>query len=105
MPTPGIGIVAANEAVATRMGIEGVVILRTMPNSPAARAGLRGVDANTRKLVDVIVSANDQTVQRMSDLTDQLEQVGVGKSIKLTLLRDGRRVNVDVPVTDIGPTK
>ena len=94
VPTPGIGIVAANEAVATRMGIEGVVIVRTVPDSSAARAGLRGVDARTGTLGDVIVEANGQTVRRMSDLTDKLEQVGVGKSIKLALLREGKRVEV-----------
>ena len=105
VPTPGIGIVAANEAVATRLGLEGVVIVRTVPGSSAARAGLRGVDARTGTLGDVIVGANGQAVQRMSDLTDQLEQVGVGNSIKLTLLRDDRKVNIDVPVTDIGPTQ
>jgi 2-alkenal reductase len=105
VPTPGIGIVAANEAAATRMGIEGVIILRTLPNSSAARAGLHGVDPNSGTLGDVIVRANDQTVQRMSDLTDQLETVGVGKSIKLTLLRNGQNIKVDVPVTDIGPTQ
>jgi S1-C subfamily serine protease len=77
VPTPGIGIVAANEAVATRLGIEGIVIVRTVPGSSAARAGLRGVDANTGTLGDVIVGANGQAVRRMSDLTDQLEQVGV----------------------------
>jgi S1-C subfamily serine protease len=38
----------------------------------------------------------------MSDLTDQLEQVGVGHTIKLTLLRDGQKVTVNLPVTDIG---
>jgi S1-C subfamily serine protease len=43
-------------------------------------------------------------VQSMSDLTDQLEQVGVGHPINLTLLRDGRKITVDVPVTDIGQT-
>jgi 2-alkenal reductase len=105
VPTPGIGIVAANEAVATRMGIEGIVIVRTIPGSSAARAGLRGVDASTGTLGDVIVGANGETVRRMSDLTDQLEQVGVGKAITLTLLRDDRKVNIDVPVTDIGPTQ
>ena len=87
VPTPGIGIVAANEAVATRLGVEGVVIVRTVPGSPAARVGLRGIDANSRTLGDVIVNANNQTVRHMSDLTDELEQVGVGNSIKLTLLR------------------
>jgi S1-C subfamily serine protease len=54
---------------------------------------------------DVIVGANGQAVRRMSDLTDQLEQVGVGKSIKLILLRKGQRVEADVPVNDIGPTQ
>jgi S1-C subfamily serine protease len=43
-------------------------------------------------------------VQSMSDLTDQIEQVGVGHSIKLTLLRDGQKITVNVPVTDIGET-
>ena len=105
VPTPGIGIVAANEAVATRLGLEGVVIVRTVPGSSAARAGLRGVDASTGTLGDVIVGANGQTVRRMSDLTDQLEEVGVGKSIKLALLREGQKVEVDVPVNDIGPTQ
>jgi hypothetical protein len=62
VPTPGIGIVAANEAVATRMGIEGVAIVRTIPGSSAARAGLRGIDASTGTLGDVIAGANGQTV-------------------------------------------
>jgi 2-alkenal reductase len=42
VPTPGIGIVAGSEALATRLGAEGVVIVRTVPGSPAARAGLQG---------------------------------------------------------------
>ena len=44
VPTPGIGIVAANEGIATRLGIEGVVVLQTAPGSPAQRAGLAGID-------------------------------------------------------------
>src|SRR5262249_24531763 len=43
VPTPGIGIIAASEDAATRAGVEGVVIVRTMPGSPAERAGLRGI--------------------------------------------------------------
>src|SRR5207237_7814874 len=42
VPAPGIGIVAANEAVATRLGIEGVVVVRALPGLPAAEAGLHG---------------------------------------------------------------
>ncbi len=44
VPTPGIGIVAASEAAATRAGVDGVAIVRTVPGSSAERAGLRGVD-------------------------------------------------------------
>jgi S1-C subfamily serine protease len=101
VPTPGIGIVAANEAVATRLGIEGVVVVRAVPGSPAAQAGLRGID-QTGALGDVIVSANGQPARRLSDLTDQLEAVGVGREIELSVKRNDRLTTVRVKVEDIG---
>jgi 2-alkenal reductase len=64
VPTPGLGIVAASEQDATRLGVDGIPILRTLPNSPAARAGLRGADMRTGTLGDVIVSVNEKPVQR-----------------------------------------
>ena len=101
VPTPGIGIVAANEAVATRLGIEGVVVVRAVPGSPAAQAGLRGID-QTGALGDVIVGANGQPARRLSDLTDQLEAVGVGREIELSVKRNDRPTTVRVKVEDIG---
>jgi S1-C subfamily serine protease len=102
VPTPGIGIVAANEAAATRAGVEGIVILRTVPGSPAERAGLRGMDAKSSKPGDVIVGVNGKPVRRLADLTQELERVGVGKPVSLKVQRDGRETTVDVEVTDIG---
>jgi 2-alkenal reductase len=102
VPTPGIGIVAANETTATRAGVQGVVILRTAPGSSAERAGLRGMDANTGKLGDVIVGVNGKPVRRLADLTQELERVGVGKKVPLTVQRDGRETSVEVDVMDIG---
>ena len=46
VPTPGIGIVAANEAVATRLGIEGVV--RRGARSLGRLLRKRGCAASTR---------------------------------------------------------
>jgi len=102
VPTPGIGIVAASEAVATRAGADGVVIVRTVPGSAAERAGLRGIDPNAQRLGDVIVAVNGKPVHRLSDLTQELERVGVGKKVTLSVKRDGRDMSVDVDVADIG---
>jgi S1-C subfamily serine protease len=102
VPTPGIGIVAADEAVATRAGVEGVAVVRTVAGSSAERAGLRGVDANTRRLGDVIVGVNGKPVRRLPDLIDELERVGVGKRVTLQIKRDGQDRSVDVDVMDVG---
>ena len=102
VPTPGIGIATADEAAATRAGIEGVVIVNTVPGSAAERAGLRGVDGSTRRLGDVIIGVNGKPVRRLPDLTEELERVGVGKRVTLGIKRDGRDMSVDVEVMDIG---
>jgi S1-C subfamily serine protease len=98
VPTPGIGIVTANEAVATRLGVEGVVVLETAPGSPAQRAGLRGIDRARGTIGDVIIDINGRPVRRLSDLTDEIEQTGVGKSVHLSVKRgyDTRTIEVEI---------
>ena len=101
VPTPGIGIVAASEAVATRLGVEGVIVVRTAPGSPAERAGIRGVNLNSGAIGDVIVQADGKPVHRLSDLTDQLEQVGAGKSVRIGVKRGSETRDVNVDIVDI----
>jgi 2-alkenal reductase len=102
VPTPGIGILSANENLVGRLGLEGVMIADTMPGSPAERAGLAGLDPRTGRIGDLIVEANGKAVRQLSDLTDQLERVGVGKPIPLKIARGGDRFDVTIPVIDIG---
>jgi 2-alkenal reductase len=102
VPTPGIGIVAASEAVSTRLGVEGVIVVRTAPGSPAERAGIRGVDFNSGALGDVIVQADGKPVHRLSDLTDQIEQVGAGKSIRIGLKRGSKTRDITIDIVDVG---
>jgi S1-C subfamily serine protease len=102
VPTPGIGIVAVSEQDATRLGVEGIPILRTLPNSSAARAGLRGVNIRNNTLGDVIVSVNDKPVRRLSDLTDELDEIGVGHDVKLGIVRGDRSETINVAVADVG---
>jgi 2-alkenal reductase len=102
VPTPGIGIIAASEAVATRLGVDGVIIVRTLPGSPAELVGLRGIDLAKSALGDVIVTANGKPVRRVPDLTDELEEIGVGGKIQLTLKRDSGQTSVELDVIDVG---
>ena len=101
VPTPGIGIVAASEEMAARLGAEGVVVVRTMPGSPAEQAGLRGVDPRTGVLGDVIVAVDGKPVHNLANLTDQLEQAGVGKTVELSIKRGGANRSVKMQVADI----
>jgi 2-alkenal reductase len=102
VPTPGIGILAASEAAATRAGVQGIVVVGTVAGSSAERAGLRGIDQGTGKIGDVIVGVNGKPVRRLPDLTQELERVGVGTKVTLAIKRDGREMSVEVEVTDIG---
>jgi len=105
VPTPGIGIVSASEADAARLGTEGVIVVRTAPGSPAERAGIRGVDFASGKLGDIITEADGKQVRRLSDLTDQFERIGVGKTIGLTLKRASQTRDVNVDIVDVARTQ
>jgi S1-C subfamily serine protease len=101
MPIPGIGFVAASEAAATRLGIDGIIVVRTFPASPAEQAGLRGIDPADDRLGDVIIGVDGRPVRRLSDLTDELDRVGVGGKVQLLVRRNSGRVSLDVHVTDV----
>jgi S1-C subfamily serine protease len=101
-PIAGIGILAANEAIASRAGVEGVLVWQTVPGSPAARAGLRSTNPQASELGDVIVSAQGRPVRRLADLTNTLDRLGVGADVDLTVMRGGQRVAVSVSIEDIG---
>jgi len=102
VPTPGIGILAANEAIAAQLGLTGVVVAGVVPNSPAARAGLTGFDRRTGRIGDVIVAVDGEPVRHLADLTALLERRGIGGEVELTTRRNGDTHTVRVAVVDIG---
>lgn len=103
--SPGIGIIAGQEATAARLGIDGVVVVRVLPGSPAAQAGLRGVDPRTGDIGDVIVGVNGQPVHRLSDLTSVVEETGLDRPVTLLVERDGRVRTVRVNTADVAATR
>jgi 2-alkenal reductase len=102
---PGIGIIAGQEATAARLGIDGVVVLRVIRGSPAAQAGLRGVDPQSGTVGDVIVSAGGQDVHRLADLTAAIGQAGLNATVELGILRDGQVRRVRVGTTDVAENR
>lgn len=101
-PIAGIGIMAADQAVATRLGVEGVLVWQTANGSPASRVGLRGTDPQRGVLGDVIVQAEGRPIRRLADLTNALDRLGVGATVNLTVRRGDNTVQIAVPIEDIG---
>lgn len=101
VPTPGIGVVVGEDSVARRLGIEGVVVLRTVRGSPAEEAGLRGVDMRTGAIGDIIVAVDGTPVATFADLTDALAAAGVGETVTLLVLRGGEALEVSVETRDV----
>jgi 2-alkenal reductase len=102
VPNPIIGVALASESATTRLGIEGLVVVNVVPGSPAAKAGLRGVDQATGELGDIIITADGKDVRSLADLTSVLEAKGVGATVPLGIIRNGRSITADVTIADGG---
>ena len=80
-----------------------MIIIRTTPESPAARAGLRGVDAATGLLGDLCDRCREwQERAAAAHLTEILESLKLPGTVNLTVQRGSQRRTVTVEVIDIG---
>ncbi|MEO1266504.1 MAG: trypsin-like peptidase domain-containing protein, partial [Myxococcota bacterium] len=92
----GLGIQLVPDSVARRHGIRGVVIEAVSPGSPAAQAGLRGLQRKRRSTVvgDVIVGINETAVATYDDLYGALDRFRPGDSVKVKVQRDNKVITV-----------
>ena len=93
---PGLGITAASDSVGQRLGVEGVIILRTARGGPAEQAGLKPAkkDRSGRAVL------GGEKVASTRDFYIALEKYHVGDMVKVTLLRDNRRLDVSVRLAE-----
>jgi putative serine protease PepD len=82
---------------------KGILIERVAPGGPAARAGIRGgnrsVLAGLRELRiggDILVAVDGNAVANQSDLNLLLNRSRPGDTVTLTIVRDGKKLNVQV---------
>jgi S1-C subfamily serine protease len=92
---PGIGVQVAEEQIAARVGVNGVLIVEVVPGTAAAKAGIRPTrrEASGRvRLGDVITSVDGKKVETPNELFILLERYRVGDVVTVSLLRDGKTV-------------
>ena len=93
---PIVGINAndtANRLLLKELNIKGVLILNTIPNTPAARSGLQSSQLINGDLVlgDIIQAVNGKTVESLNEFLDIIEKHQVGDLIQLDILRKGNK--------------
>ncbi len=108
-PWVGISGSSMTPEIAEAMGLSpdqhGALIAQVYPDSPAGKGGLRGGTeafttgdgARTQIGGDVIIAADDEPIVTFDDLISFLSRKGeVGKTITLTIIRNGETKQVDV---------
>ncbi len=96
---PGLGIELAEEQIAKKIGINGVLIVDVMRGGPAAKAGIRPTrrESSGRVILgDVITAIEGKKVESPNDLFLILEDHQVGDVVTVALLRDGKTVQTKV---------
>jgi S1-C subfamily serine protease len=96
---PRLGVQLAEDQQAQKQAVEeGALILRVMPETPAARAGLRGTQTRgaRRYLGDVITAINDRPIKSGADYFAAMDTFNVGDTITIAFLRDHQKHEVQV---------
>ena len=87
----GVGLDAVRSSSGAQ--VTGALVRSVMPAGPAARAGLR--------VGDVITAAAEQAVRDPAQLTQLVERNGVGRSMELTVQRQGQTLRLQVTPVEL----
>jgi serine protease Do len=89
----GVQIQPVTPEIASSLGVtdpKGALVASTVPDSPAARAGIRQGD--------LILAINGKPVDDTHDVTRRVASLAAGKTAAFTILRDGQRQSVNVTI-------
>ncbi len=96
---PSLGVELASPNIIDRYQLDGPLVINVVPGSNAEKSGIQPTmrDRNGRILLgDIIVGLNNDPIKTNSDLILALEKYQAGQKVKLTLLRNDRRITVDL---------
>jgi serine protease Do len=92
----GVVVQGFDQELAQSFGLQrprGALISQVMPNSPAAKAGLR--------VGDIITNFNGKPVEQWSQLPPLVGETPVGKQVPVTVLRDNQRKTLTVTIEQL----
>lgn len=73
--------------------LEGALVRSVLPDSPAAKAGLEPGD--------LILKLNDHPINNSTTLQGTVEQLSIGKSYPMVILRDGKEITLNVTMAEM----
>jgi len=96
---PGLGIQIADDQIAQRLGVTGLLVVDVARGSAAAKAGIQPTrrDAEGRlRLGDIITALDGKKVESPTDLYLLLEKYKIGDAVNISILRNGKTVETKV---------
>ena len=102
---PGIGVVPVNPAIANQANIKGLIIKQVVPGSPAAQAGLKGLQQSYNGHVylgDIIVGVDGKKVDNFNQFYRYVIKRGIGTRIELKIKNGYRYRTIKLKIADIG---
>ncbi|MCC6909928.1 MAG: trypsin-like peptidase domain-containing protein [Phycisphaerales bacterium] len=96
-----------DEYVSARLGIEGVMIVTVLPESPADKAGLQPARIVQGRLDpgDIILAIDGTATPNRRALEAIIDRHDVGDRIELTINRDGREATIEVLLETARPAR
>ena len=100
----GLGVLNADDAIARRLGVTGVIVIKVVPGSPAAKAGLRDLREDRQRgnlYFDVIVGIDGEPIRNYDDLYNALDPHEPGKIVQVKVQRGNKIVTLPIALTVI----
>ena len=94
-----MGIQLLPEQYASNWGVEGVMVYGVEPDSPADKAGLKGVSRNKFGEIehgDVITGINAKEIKNSNDLFLALEKYNPGDKVEISYKRGEKKQKVSL---------
>jgi S1-C subfamily serine protease len=101
---PSLGVVFSDQIsrdITEQLGVEGVLAVGVRPDSPAAKAGIRGtqrLEDGSISPGDIIIAVDGKKVTSANELNAAIRAHKPGDVVKLTIYRDGKTMDVNVPL-------